>query len=210
VHEPVVRVTSRRAPSIRWSCPSCRSAQPFDCSERFRANARGSLIDIWLIYRCRRCDATKNLTVLERTPVAKIPRAVLDAAHRNDASVARSIARDLGLLRRNGAAIAEGDDWRIDSTATSHAVLELPEPLLIRLDAVLAAAFGLPRSKLPPGTLTVDRAGRLDRLRLWDGLIHADFAATVDVPAPYCAVTQAAQRSPHGRAHRPGTIRPDS
>ena len=175
--EPVVRVTSRRAPSIRWSCPSCRVAQPFDCSERFRANASGGLIDIWLIYQCRRCDATKNLTMLERAPVPKVPRALLDAAHGNDASVARAVARDVGLLRRNGAAIAEGDDWRIDGTATSHAILELAEPLLIRLDAVLAAAFGLSRTAARAGTLTVDRCGRLDRLRLWDGPIHARWSA---------------------------------
>lgn len=177
----VIRVVSRRAPSIAWSCPTCGDRQPFDCSERFRANSSGKRIDIWLIYRCRRCEATKNLTVVERTPVSKVPRLLLDAAQENDATVARSLARDLALLRRNRAMVAEGDDWFVDASAACDVVLDLPEPLLVRADAVIAASLGLGRGQLRrslnDGDITVDGCGRLDALRLCRGPIRVTRSA---------------------------------
>ena len=173
----VVRVTSRRAPTIRWSCSSCGGPRPFECSERFRANANGKRVDIWLIYRCTRCDRTKNLTVVERQRVASVPRALLDAAHCNDAAVARAVARDRSLLRRNGAAVVEGDDWITDGTADRDAILDLPEPLLIRLDTVAAAVLGVSRSVVRAGALEVDAAGRTDALSLWRGPLRIRWAA---------------------------------
>ena len=144
----VVRVTSRRAPSIAWSCARCRS-KVFECSERFRANSNGKLVDIWLIYRCRQCAATKNVTIVERGPVSRVSRELLLAAETNDALFARQCARDVGLLRCNGIAIAEGDDWDVDCLGALPLSLVFPEPLLVRLDRVLAAALGVPRSRLP-------------------------------------------------------------
>lgn len=160
----VVRVVSHHLPPIVWSCPRCRCSI-FDCSERFRANSNGKLLDIWLVYRCRSCDATKNLTVVERRPVSKVPRALLDAAQRNDAAVARALARDTALVRRNGTSFAGGDDWAIDGAAALPLVLDFAESMLVRLDRIVAAALELPRSRLP---VAVD-----GRLRLWSGAVDA-------------------------------------
>ena len=138
----VVHVSSTRPPAISWPCPRCRSTV-FDCSERFRANCNGKLVDIWLIYRCRRCEATKNITIVERRPVSKVPRHLLEAAQDNDAVVARRWAR------RVNATFAEGDVWEIDRVAMLPFRLELPEPLVLRLDHVVAAVLDVPRSRLP-------------------------------------------------------------
>jgi hypothetical protein len=151
----VVRVVSTRPPAIRWPCPRCRS-RVFDCSERFRANSNGKLVDIWLIYRCRDCDATKNVTVVERRRVSKVPRDLLRAAEENDPVVARALARRVTIP------FAEGDEWEIDRAATSMPLtLVFEESLLVRLDRVVAAALGVPRSRLP---IEVD-----SRLRLHAG-----------------------------------------
>ena len=157
----VVRVSSTRPPAITWPCPRCRSTV-FDCSERFRANCNGKLVDIWLIYRCRQCESTKNITVVERRPVARVPRDLLRAAEENDGVVARRVARDISLLKRNGAAVAEGDEWIVDRTGELPLRLVFEEPLLVRLDRVLAAALDVPRSRLP---VDVD-----SRLRLHSGV----------------------------------------
>jgi hypothetical protein len=124
----------------------------FDCSERFRANCNGKLVDIWLIYRCRRCESTKNITIVERRPVSKVPRDLLEAAQDNDAAVARALARRVNMK------FAEGDAWDIDATATLPFRIELPEPLVVRLDHVVAAVLDVPRSRLP---IDVDRRLRL-------------------------------------------------
>ena len=168
VHLPaVVTVSSTSPPPITWHCATCRRAERFACSERFRANANGKLVDVWLIYRCGRCDRTKNITVLERRPVGRVPRPLLDAAIANDAATARRLARDVGLLRRAGAAIAGPDEWTIDAPAppsASEVVLHFPEPLLVRLDAVAAAALDVRRGDVPD---LVRAEGRVDTLRLW-------------------------------------------
>lgn len=170
---PTVTVTSTAAPTIRWRCPTCHRPEDFVTSERFRANANGKLVDIWLVYRCRRCDATKNLTVVERTPVRKVPPALLGAAEHNDAGTARRLARDLDLLRRNGAAVGAGDAWVVDPAAGAgpgpdgRLRLVFPEPLLVRLDAVVATATGVGRSSLRRRLLVPPGTPRPDALRLW-------------------------------------------
>jgi hypothetical protein len=127
----------------------------FDCSERFRANCNGKLVDIWLIYRCRKCGSTKNITIVERRPVSKVPRDLLEAAQDNDAVVARHWARRVNVT------FAEGDEWEIDRVASLPFRLELAEPLVLRLDHVVAAVVDVPRSRLP---IDVDH-----RLRLHTG-----------------------------------------
>jgi hypothetical protein len=163
-----ITVTSTATPRITWHCPTCRRPQPFACSERFRANANGKVVDIWLIYRCERCDATKNITVVERTPVRRVDRRLLEASMDNDAPTARRVSRDVGLLRRAGATIATGDAWRVDGgplDAPGPFTLAFPEALLVRLDAVVAAAVAVPRKQV--AAHLVDAPGRLDSLRLW-------------------------------------------
>ena len=147
----VVHVSSTRPPAITWPCPRCKSTV-FDCSERFRANCNGKLVDIWLIYRCRRCESTKNITIVERRPVSKVPRDLLEAAQDNDAVVARAWARRVNVT------FAEGDQWEIDRVASLPFRLELAEPLVLRLDHLVAAVLDLPRSRLP---VEVDRRMRL-------------------------------------------------
>ena len=160
-------VTSTATPPIAWHCPTCRRTERFACSERFRANANGKLVDIWLIYRCVRCDQTKNITVVERRPVAKVARPLLDAAMDNDAPTARRLARDVGLLKRSGARVAGPDEWQLHHDGEGDA-LRFEEPLLVRLDAVAGAALGLPRRQVAD---VVRADQRIDALRLWEGVI---------------------------------------
>ena len=167
---PTFVVASTATPPITWHCPSCRRKERFASSDRFRANTNAKLVDIWLIYRCLRCEATKNITVVERTPVHRVARPLLDAAIDNDAATARRLARDIGLLRRAGAAVAGPDAWtvspdRADGDGATVA-LRFPEPLVVRLDAVVASALDLPRTRVAE-TVEAPAHTRLDTLRLW-------------------------------------------
>ena len=154
-------VTSTATPPITWHCPTCRRRERFACSERFRANANGKLVDIWLIYRCVQCDQTKNITVVERRPVTKVPRQLLEAAMDNDAATARRLSRDVSLLKRAGARVAGPDEWQVEGAGTA---LQFAEPLLVRLDAVLRVlGMDLHAPGADPSPI------RLDRLRVWSG-----------------------------------------
>jgi len=165
-------VVSSATPTITWRCPTCHRPEPFASSDRFRANANGKLVDVWLIYRCVRCDATKNITVVERTPVRRVDPALLSAAEANDARVARRLARDVDLLRRNGAAVATGDQWSlcVDAREDGPLRLDFPEPLLVRLDAVVAAATGRSRREVRSSLVLPPGSPRPDALRLWSAV----------------------------------------
>jgi hypothetical protein len=160
-------VTSTAPPPIAWHCPTCRRTERFACSQRFRANANGKLVDIWLIYRCERCDQTKNITVVERRPVAKVPRPLLDAAMDNDPATARRLSRDVALLKRAGARIAAGDDWRVEHDGDGDTI-RFEEPLLVRLDAILHV-LGM---EVHPSGAKTSPERRRDRLRLWEGEVE--------------------------------------
>ena len=169
-------VVSVARPTIRAQCRSCRGLQRFACAEKLRANSNGKLVDVWLLYRCARCDATRNVTVVERTSVARIDRALLDAAHANDPATARRLARDVSLLRRAGVVVDTGDEWTIEAADAGCPTcigpddrlrLELEEPLLLRLDGVVARATGRSRRAVRAAMGVVDASARLDTLRLW-------------------------------------------
>lgn len=167
-------VASTAAPTVWWRCPSCHHPQ-FECSGRFRMNSNGKRTDIWLVYRCGACGATKNITVVERAPVQRIPRALFDAATANDPGVARALARDVALLGRAGTTVARGDVFCVEAPSVAPPatmVFAFAEPLLVRLDEVVAASLGSSRTAvsrmLRTGALELRPCThRPDRLRLW-------------------------------------------
>ena len=59
-------VKARTVPLLKRKCNHCDSNR-FYCSEKFRINAQKKNIDIWLIYRCIKCDSTFNMTIISRS-----------------------------------------------------------------------------------------------------------------------------------------------
>ena len=60
----VVRRTGLPLLSLR--CVDCRSGSATTGEGRFRVNANGNLLDVWLLVSCVSCDRTGKLTVHER------------------------------------------------------------------------------------------------------------------------------------------------
>ena len=83
-------------------CPRCRCPRRHRSTNKFRVNANGKAIDVWLLFDCCVCGATAKLAVLQRVPVASIERARLLAFEANDADEAEAAARNPVLLRRAG------------------------------------------------------------------------------------------------------------
>jgi hypothetical protein len=160
VHQ-ILRVTWQVAPLqcplIRRHCSRCKTAMPFACSMKFRTNAHKKRIDVWLIYRCSRCDATWNLPIHERVALAGIPADAFQAIARNDPDLARRYALDHGHLAQHGILLEEPRDVAIRKTPLNGCVrdaslveitLALASPCGIRLDRLLASELGVPRSQL--------------------------------------------------------------
>ena len=75
----------------------------FASSDLFRINANRKNLDVWLIYKCMKCNTTWNLTVLSRVTAGSIPQDLLTGFHENDIKLAKHYASDIALLKRNGA-----------------------------------------------------------------------------------------------------------
>lgn len=147
------RVVPLRTPHVLRACPRCGGQRPFASSDRFRVNASGRRLDVWLVYRCTACDFTWNLTVVERSAPEAIGAARLEAFHRSDAAVAWSCAFDAALTRGAGVRLEPSTPVRVERDPVPAGVvtlrLALPFPVQIRLDRLLAQELGVPRSRLP-------------------------------------------------------------
>ena len=86
---------------IYHRCGGCGKKQEFENSKRFRVNANGNLVDVWLIYRCKKCKHSLNLTVYERTRPQKIPEDLFEAFQSNDEETALSYGESIGFLKKN-------------------------------------------------------------------------------------------------------------
>ena len=86
-------------------CGGCGKKQEFVNSKRFRVNANGSLVDVWLIYRCKKCKHSWNLTIYERTRPHKIPMDLFEAFQNNDEETALSYGVNVEFLKKNKAEI---------------------------------------------------------------------------------------------------------
>ena len=166
------RVSPLALPRIRRYCEHCKQRTAFDCSGKFRSNAHRKRLDVWLIYRCSRCEATWNCPIHERCSVADIEPALLQAYAENSAEAVRRHAFDLANLRRHGVEPEAAAEVAVRKRVTVGAVcnterlvisLALAGPCALRLGRLLARELGLSRSRLQAlhdsGTLVLSPAG---------------------------------------------------
>ena len=66
-------------------------------------NADGNRVDVWLIYRCKKCKHSWNLTIYERKKPAKIAPQEYELFMENDAELASQYGNDIEFLKRNNA-----------------------------------------------------------------------------------------------------------
>jgi hypothetical protein len=149
----VVRRT--RLPLLSLRCVDCRSASATTGEGRFRINANGKLLDVWLLVRCVSCDRTSKLTVHERTPVRSIDPVELDGYHANDPGLVAATLLDPLLARRNRVTLDWQGAWRLD---TSPVPLDEPwpvrvdvgfeDPVPVRPERLIAHGLGLSRNEV--------------------------------------------------------------
>jgi hypothetical protein len=179
-------------PRIIRPCERCGRPRSFGCSEKFRVNANQRKLDAWLIYKCTSCDRTWNCTIFSRVDTRHIDRCLLQRLHANHQPTAWAYAFDYGLLRRNGVEVEPtiaytivGEDLHphIYGQGCVTVLLTAEQPLLVRIDTLLARKLGLSRTQLGAlftnGGAAIDSAsgcGLRDKLKR-DVTIQIDQAA---------------------------------
>ena len=97
----------KNTPLLIKKCSHCESDR-FYCSDKFRMNAQKKNIDVWLIYRCVKCDNTCNITLLSRTKPDLIDKKLFHSFSMNDREVAWQYAFSAGMASKNKLQIVNG------------------------------------------------------------------------------------------------------
>ncbi len=150
-------ITPKAAPRPLINCNRCGAVKAYRSSGKFRVNANGKRIDVWLIYRCVDCDNSWNFSILERCNRRDLEPALLRAFESNDPVLARRHAFDIVALRGRVGHVEEFPEAAVHKralgdTRASATVLELRlglgMPTSLRLDRLLAGELGISRSRL--------------------------------------------------------------
>ncbi|MFF5180247.1 DUF1062 domain-containing protein [Micromonospora sp. NPDC000316] len=133
----------------------CRSESATTGQGRFRVNANGKLLDVWLLIRCVSCDRTSKLTVHERTPVSAFNPAELEGYRVNDPELVASRLLDPLLARRSHFTLDWAGAWHLDvPSAVPDEVWPLQvevifeDPVPVRPERLIAQGLGLSRNEV--------------------------------------------------------------
>ncbi|MET7880249.1 DUF1062 domain-containing protein [Micromonospora profundi] len=120
---------------------------------RFRVNANGKLLDVWLLINCVSCDRTSKLTLHERTPVSSFDPDELEGYRVNDADLVASRLLDPLLARRCHFTLDWTDAWRLDvpSAVPDEAwpirvAVAFEDPVPVRPERLIAQGLGISRN----------------------------------------------------------------
>ncbi|MCM1047939.1 MAG: DUF1062 domain-containing protein [Clostridiales bacterium] len=92
---------------VIWNCAKCGRKTHFKNTKKFRINANGNKLDIWLIYQCEKCKHTLNLSIYERCKVSSILKEEYRRFLDNDEEFAQMYGKNMQLFKKNRANI----DW---------------------------------------------------------------------------------------------------
>lgn len=143
------------APRPLINCNRCGTVKAYRCSDKFRVNANGKRIDVWLIYRCIDCDNSWNFGIFERCNRRDIEPTLLAALESNDPALTRRHAFDVLALRSRVGRVEEFSDVAVhkhrlggEGATALEIGLALEMPTSLRLDRLLAGELGISRSRL--------------------------------------------------------------
>ncbi len=145
------------------NCSVCKGKSIFASCGKFRLNANGNRIDVWLIYQCKKCKHTYNLTIYERRKADNFLPGQIKGFMENDKALAKKYGTDKSLFVRNKAEV----DWssikyQIINNKNQQPVTENmtayksgdciqisnPFGLNIRADKIIADILSLTRSRV--------------------------------------------------------------
>jgi hypothetical protein len=175
-------------PAIVKACVWCSSARHHPTG-KFRVNANGKLLDVWMLICCELCGRTSKIPVHERVYVRSLSSERLLRFENNDPAMVRDLATDSTLARRAAYRLDWSGAWELETDMPSgeferdpaplKVVIRFELPVPIRVDKLLAIGFGLSRTAVRS---MVD-SGRIRLPMPIDAKAHEDFTLLVTAPA---------------------------
>ena len=120
----------KNCPLLIKKCSNCDSDR-FYCSDKFRMNAQKKNIDVWLIYRCVKCDNTCNMTLLSRTKPDLIDKKLFHSFSMNDREVAWQYAFSAGVASRNNLQLDyDSVEYEVINTVSLEDILNMSSEII--------------------------------------------------------------------------------
>ena len=141
------------------NCPKCGRKTHYINTNKFRINANGNKLDIWLIYQCAECKHTLNLAIYERKKVSSITKEEYQRFLDNDEQLAKIFGKNIQLFQRNKADV-DFDELNYDFVKLHETIensgfgeqilitINNPYMLKIRPEKQIALVLGLSRSQV--------------------------------------------------------------
>ena len=127
----------------------------FYCSEKFRMNSNQSRIDIWLIYKCSKCDTTLKLTIEKGIKPHNISSTLFECFTHNDVNLAWDYAFDRNFLRKNNCVVQYDNvmyyiEGFVPQKWNNNLIIQLKSKYLfnLKLSTLLAGVLDISVSKL--------------------------------------------------------------
>jgi len=113
-NEAIWRIVPQNTPAVIKHCSKCNKKMAFYCSEKFRLNSNQQRVDIWLIYKCTKCDTTWKLSLIRGIKPHDLTAQLFDKLTNNDKALAWKYAFDRNLLKQSG--------YEIDYSCVNYSV----------------------------------------------------------------------------------------
>lgn len=95
------QIIPTQMPVVMKNCSKCGEKTHFINSKKFRVNANGKSIDVWLIYNCEHCKTNWNMTIHERIHPKSLDESTYEKYLANDEDLAEKIGFDRTLHAKN-------------------------------------------------------------------------------------------------------------
>jgi hypothetical protein len=148
----VVRRT--RLPLLALRCVACPSGRATVGDGRFRVNANGKLLAVWLLVNCVSCGWTSKLTVHDRVPVRSLPADLLAAYSANSPSLVVDTLLDPLIARRNRFALDWDGCWELHAPPVPEdpwplqITVTFDDPVPVRPERLIAHGLGISRNEI--------------------------------------------------------------
>lgn len=144
--------------TVSRNCSGCGVKARYINTKKFRVNANGNRLDVWLIYQCEKCKHTFNLTIYERQKPTSISEEEYKRFLSNDEELAEEYGRNYQFFKRNKAEIDLGAvDYKFikkqevivsDKSKQVMLIIHNPYSLKLRPEKQIAEVLGISRSNV--------------------------------------------------------------
>ncbi len=179
-------VTPSTTPLYMRHCRKCKKQRPYYCSEKFRINAQKKTVDIWMIYKCTKCDNTCNIDIYSRLNPKAVDSEEYLNFQSNDAETAWKYAFSQDVIRANKIVadysqieymlggnimdleeIARQEEELIDFVIKTRYSLDLDLSYVIRKN--LNISLSQMEAMLSEGILSIQPQGPVRKTKIKDG-----------------------------------------